>query len=46
MTSAFRPAEGLLAQLTLLRVECSGPVVHLRLNTASACSPALASGGP
>ena len=32
MTSAFRPAEGLLAQLTLLRVECSGPVVHLRLN--------------
>ena len=32
MTSAFRPAKGLLAQLTLLRVECSGPVVHLRLN--------------
>jgi enoyl-CoA hydratase/carnithine racemase len=32
MTLAFQPAVGLLAQLTLLRVELSGPVVHLRLN--------------
>jgi hypothetical protein len=32
MTSSFRPAEGLLGQLTLLKVEQDGPVVHLRLN--------------
>jgi enoyl-CoA hydratase/carnithine racemase len=32
MTPAFQPASGLLAQLTLLRVELSGPVAHLRLN--------------
>jgi enoyl-CoA hydratase/carnithine racemase len=32
MLPAFTPATGLLAHLTLLRVEVAGPVVHLRLN--------------
>ena len=32
MTDSLRPAEGLLGQLTLLRVETDGAVVHLRLN--------------
>ncbi|HEX6363089.1 MAG TPA: crotonase/enoyl-CoA hydratase family protein [Albitalea sp.] len=32
MNTDFHPATGLLAQFTLLRVETSGPVVHLRLN--------------
>ena len=31
-TSELRPAEGLLGQLTLLRIETDGPIVHLRLN--------------
>jgi enoyl-CoA hydratase/carnithine racemase len=29
---AFRPAEGLLADLSLLKVEITGAIVHLRLN--------------
>ena len=32
MSDAFAPATGTLATLTLLRIETSGPVVHLRLN--------------
>jgi enoyl-CoA hydratase/carnithine racemase len=32
MPTSFSPATGILAQLPLLRVECSGPVVHVRLN--------------
>jgi (methylthio)acryloyl-CoA hydratase len=32
MTLAFQPATGLLAQLSLLRIETAGPVVHIRLN--------------
>ena len=32
MSDNFRPADGLLGQLTLLRIEVAGPVVHLRLN--------------
>jgi enoyl-CoA hydratase/carnithine racemase len=28
----FRPAEGLLGRLTMLRVETDGPIVHIRLN--------------
>jgi enoyl-CoA hydratase/carnithine racemase len=32
MTNTFRPAEGLLGQLSLLKVTVDGPVVHLRLN--------------
>ncbi len=31
-TPELRPAEGLLGQLTLLRIETDGPIVHLRLN--------------
>ncbi|MED5622410.1 crotonase/enoyl-CoA hydratase family protein [Ideonella sp. BN130291] len=30
--SEFQPAGGLLAELSLLRVECAGPLFHLRLN--------------
>jgi enoyl-CoA hydratase/carnithine racemase len=32
MTAELRPAEGLLGQLTMLRIETDGLVVHLRLN--------------
>ena len=32
MTRELRPAEGLLGQMTMLRIETDGPVVHLRLN--------------
>jgi enoyl-CoA hydratase/carnithine racemase len=32
MNNHFHPATGLLAQLTMLRVEIAGPVVHVRLN--------------
>ena len=32
MTSELRPAEGLLGQMTMLRIETDGAVVHLRLN--------------
>ena len=32
MSTTFRPAEGLLAQMSMLRIEIDGPVVHLRLN--------------
>lgn len=32
MTLDFRPADGLLADLPLLRIETAGPVVHVRLN--------------
>ncbi len=32
MTTELRPMEGLLGQLTMLRVETDGPIVHLRLN--------------
>jgi enoyl-CoA hydratase/carnithine racemase len=32
MPSDFRPADGLLATLPLLRVELAGPIVHLQLN--------------
>ena len=32
MNNDFRPAEGLLGQLSLLKVERDGPIVHLRLN--------------
>jgi len=32
MSTTFRPAEGLLAQMSMLRIETDGPVVHLRLN--------------
>jgi (methylthio)acryloyl-CoA hydratase len=35
MTLAFQPATGLLAQLSLLRIETAGPVVHIRLNRAA-----------
>ena len=31
MSTPFVPAGGLLGQLSLLRIECRGPVVHLRL---------------
>jgi enoyl-CoA hydratase/carnithine racemase len=31
-TEAFAPVQGLLSQLTLLRVEVAGPVLHLRLD--------------
>jgi enoyl-CoA hydratase/carnithine racemase len=32
MNDDFRPAGGLLGELTMLRVETDGPIVHLRLN--------------
>jgi (methylthio)acryloyl-CoA hydratase len=32
MTQDFRPAEGLLAGMSLLRIETHGAIVHLRLN--------------
>ena len=32
MTETFQPASGLLATLALLRIEVSGPVLHVRLN--------------
>jgi enoyl-CoA hydratase/carnithine racemase len=32
---AFNPATGLLAGLTLLRVQCAGPIVHLQLDRAA-----------
>jgi enoyl-CoA hydratase/carnithine racemase len=32
MSTDFRPAEGLLGQLTMLRIETDGAIVHLRLN--------------
>ena len=32
MKPSFQVAAGLLAQLSMLRVEVAGPVVHLRLN--------------
>jgi len=32
MTTELRPMEGLLGQLTMLRAETDGPIVHLRLN--------------
>jgi len=32
MNTDLRPAEGLLGQMTMLRIESDGPVVHLRLN--------------
>lgn len=32
MTLNFQPAEGLLAQLDLLKIELAGPVAHVRLN--------------
>lgn len=32
MTETFQPASGLLATLALLRIEASGPVLHVRLN--------------
>ncbi len=32
---AFAPATGLLAGLALLRVQCAGPIVHLRLERAA-----------
>lgn len=32
MSSTFTPATGLLAQLSMLRIEVAGPVVHIRLN--------------
>jgi len=35
MTTDFEPATGLLAQLSMLRVETRGAVVHLRLNRAA-----------
>lgn len=35
MTLEFRPADGLLAQLSMLRIETAGPIVHLRLNRPS-----------
>ena len=31
MSTPFLPATGLLAGLTLLRIETAGPIVHLRL---------------
>src|SRR5574343_1947128 len=35
MSTDFTPAAGLLATLDLLRVEQSGPVIHIRLNRPS-----------
>jgi enoyl-CoA hydratase/carnithine racemase len=32
MTRELRPTEGLLGQMSMLRIETDGPVVHLRLN--------------
>ena len=32
MTAELRPAEGLLGQMSMLRIETDGPIVHLRLN--------------
>jgi enoyl-CoA hydratase/carnithine racemase len=32
MTRELRPAEGLLGQMTMLRIETDGPIMHLRLN--------------
>ena len=32
MIPELRPAEGLLGQMTMLRIETDGPVMHLRLN--------------
>lgn len=32
MSLEFRPADGLLAQLDLLKIELAGPVAHVRLN--------------